>query len=172
MNEREFTASEVRALMQRLFPHRRLVLSQFTFFNQVGVAKPTGSSFQRGRQCYRLEDLLSIATVVALKEEGIPLKNISSVPQMVQAASEAIFKMGEGCNLYGYKDALQLLLKGDGGSNQAIEAFLADSHEVIGESPAATKLLWSYDVGSLAMQLRRAAEGIVLDEQSTQRRAA
>ena len=69
----EFSASEIRQVLQGLFPHRRLVLSQFTFFNNIGVSLPTGETFRRGRRCYRLEDILSIATVLALKEEGIPL---------------------------------------------------------------------------------------------------
>jgi DNA-binding transcriptional MerR regulator len=108
MSDFEYSATEIRKLLQGLFPHRRLVLSQFTFFNQIGIAKPTGSGFKRGRQCYRLEDLLSIATILALKEEGIPFKNIEVVPKIIQQNAARIFEIGEGCRLSGHGDAIVL----------------------------------------------------------------
>ncbi len=80
MTETEYSASDIRKLLQQLFPQRRLVLSQFTFFSHRGVARATGETYRRGRRCYRLHDILSIASIIALKEEGIPLKNIRVDP--------------------------------------------------------------------------------------------
>ncbi len=102
----EFNASEVRRVLQELFPTRKLVLSQFTFFNQIGVSKPSGESFRRGRRCYKTQDLLPIAVVLALKEQGIPNKNISLVPALVQENCEKIFMTGAGARISGYKDTV------------------------------------------------------------------
>lgn len=145
----EYAASELRQMLQQLFPHRRLVLSQFTFFNHAGVAKPTGESFRRGRRCYRLEDVLSIACVLALKEEGIPLKNITTVPNLIQEASAEIFKVGSGYKLSGYGETVALVAPGASTENAALLAYLDDSE--------GQKLFWTYDIGVLAQQLRQVA---------------
>ncbi len=145
----EYSASDIRKILQQLFPQRRLVLSQFTFFNQVGVAKPTGETFRRGRRCYRLEDILSIATVLALKEEGIPLKNINSVPPMIQTRAGEIFSVGSQCWLAGFGGTISLRLPGDEGEDPVIQSFLSTQTE--------SMLFWSYDVGLLATQLRTVA---------------
>ena len=157
MNGIEYSASEIRKILQQLFPQRRLVLSQFTFFNQIGVAHPSGNTFRRGRRCYRLEDILSIGCVLALKEEGIPLKNIKQVPALIQENSELIFRAGLNCRLYGYKDLISLKLPQDSSAIEPLEIFLTE------ESPE-PKLFWSYDVGALAEQLRQISFGSYLAE--------
>jgi DNA-binding transcriptional MerR regulator len=149
----EYTASDLRKILQQIFPHRRLVLSQFTFFNQIGVARPTGESFRRGRRCYRLTDMLSIATVLALKEEGIPLKNIQQVPALLQEQSERIFATGAGCRLSGCGDEVALQFPGESVPNSAVDLFLG--------SESATRIFWGYDVGLLARQLENTARGEV-----------
>ena len=126
MVRNEFSATEVRKLLQELFPLRRLVLSQFTFFNQTGVACPTGETFRRKRRCYRIIDVLPIAVVLALKEQGIPLKNISQVPQLMQRHASDIFRLGRGCRLYGLGERVSLQLPGAGTANTALMALLGD----------------------------------------------
>ena len=137
----------MRKILQTLFPQRRLVLSQFTFFNHAGVAKPTGSLFRRGRRCYRLEDILPIAAVLALKEEGIPLKNLGQAPQKIQENLAEIFRTGSQVLLNGFGSVISLQLNGQAGtSDAALDAFLnADT-----ERP---QLFWSYNVSDLARQL-------------------
>ena len=156
MNQLEYSASDIRKILQQIFPQRRLVLSQFTFFNQVGVAKASGNTFRRGRRCYLLEDILSIACVLALKEEGIPLKNILQVPSLVQANATKIFGYGEDCRLSGYGDVVELALPGEPATGAPLAAFL--------DAEATGKLFWSYDVGLLAKQLERAAQGVFYEE--------
>jgi DNA-binding transcriptional MerR regulator len=157
MEAREYSASEVRKLLQFLFPHRRLVLSQFTFFNQTGVAQPSGESFRRGRRCYRLQDLLSIACVLALKEEGIPLKNIESVPSLIRENLNKIFLFTDECFLSGYGNTVDMkfgdMKLGSGGEANSSEALLEflDS----GENLA---LFWGFDVTLMARQLLDAAQ--------------
>jgi len=154
----EYSASEIRTILQRLFPHRRLVLSQFTFFNQSGVAKPTGETFRRGRRCYRPFDILSIAAVLALKEEGIPYKNIEPLPAVIQQHSEEIFRLGSPCRVVGYKDFLSLelpareriLVKTNEQNLSPLDAFAAHG--------SSYSLFWSFDVGALATQLERTIE--------------
>ncbi|MFN8389208.1 MAG: hypothetical protein U0136_02825 [Bdellovibrionota bacterium] len=141
----EYTATELRRLLQELFPHRRLVLSQFTFFNQVGVARPTGETFRRKRRCYRLVDILSIACVLSLKEQGIPLKNIGPVPALVQERSLEIFQNGRGCRLSGMGDAVHLQVPGSAETNSALDRLLSN--------PEQASLFWAFDVGELAEQL-------------------
>lgn len=150
MAEQEYTATEVRKLLHELFPQRRLVLSQFTFFNQTGVSKATGSTFRRGRRCYRLEDLLSIACILALKEEGIPYKNVEGLPALIQENASLIFALGEGCRLSGFGEQVTLKLKGEGSVNEVLESFLAEGSQSL--------LFWSFDVGLLAHQLQAIAE--------------
>ena len=150
MEQLEYSASQIRKILQELFPRRRLVLSQFTFFNQVGVAKPTGVTFRRGRRCYRLEDLLSIACILALKEEGIPYKNVDQVPAILQAHAERIFASGHGCRLSGFGDIVNLVLPGEEQSNAALLDYLSEDKEPI--------LFWSFDVGLLAEQLQAVAQ--------------
>ena len=158
---REYSASEIRKLLQQLFPQRRLVLSQFTFFNQIGVARATGLTFRRGRRCYRLEDILSIACVIALKEEGIPLKNVETVPALVQERAQEIFHCGAGCRLSGYGDTVTLVLPQGDGDNRALDRFL--------DSGAERLLFWGFDVGLLAEQLEQVAQSL---ECETERQAA
>lgn len=149
----EYSASEIRKVLQGLFPERRLVLSQFTFFNQVGVARPTGSSFRRGRRCYRLQDLLSIACILALKEEGIPYKNVEEVPALIQANADRIFELGTGCRLSGFGSRVALNLPGSPPDTNALDTFLAPE--------GGTMLFWGFDVGFLALQLRQVAERLL-----------
>ncbi len=145
----EFSASEIRQILQAFYPHRRLVLSQFTFFNQIGVARPTGNSYRRGRRCYRLQDLLSIACVLALKEEGIPLKNIDRVPPLVQEHADRIFNIGSGCRLSGFGDEICLTFPGEPAIVQPFEDFIANDN--------APLLFWAFDVGMLSQQLTAVA---------------
>jgi hypothetical protein len=152
MENAEFSATEIRKILQGLFPHRRLVLSQFTFFNQVGVATPTGSTYKRGRRCYRLRDLLSIACILALKEEGIPYKNVEDVPRMIQEDAERIFAAGEGCRLYGVGGKVGLCFPGSQNNPEPLDAML-DCETGLG-------LFWGFDVGLLATQLSEAAQRV------------
>jgi len=157
-DEVEFSASEVRVVMQKLFPHRKLVLSQFTFFMQVGIARPSGKTFRRGRRCYRLEDLLPIATVLALKEEGIPFKNISDMPELVHNSAAKIFSIGAGCRLSGHGPKIDLTLPGSEGVGlRAIDSLLS------GGNPGLSQIFWSLDVGLLAEQLQVTAAEAVLE---------
>ena len=146
-NDIEFSASEIRQILQAFFPHRRLVLSQFTFFNQAGVAKPTGSTYRRGRRCYRIEDILPIACILALKEEGIPLKNIESVPEMLQQNSSKIFASGVGCRLSGFGDDVCLDFPGEIPNGGPLRSFLS--------TESSPMLFWGFDVGALAVQLQQ-----------------
>ncbi len=146
----EYSASEIRILLQELFPQRRLVLSQFTFFNQIGVAKPTGTTFRRRRRCYRLLDVLSIACVLQLKEEGIPLKNIEPVPGLVQENASMIFARGAGSRLSGCGSAVSLQLAGMEADSSALDALLANERPV--------GLFWGFDVGRLAERLLAVAQ--------------
>lgn len=146
----EFTASEIRKLLQALFPHRRLVLSQFTFFNQIGVSRPSGKTYRRGRRCYRLQDILPIACILALKEEGIPFKNIETVPAVLQTHAEKIFKVGAGVRLSGFGSNVELCFPGE---EQLAEPYLDFLSGDFG-----MQLFWSFDVGLLAGQLEAIAE--------------
>ncbi len=140
----EYSASELRKLLQELFPHRRLVLSQFTFYNQIGVAKPTGDTFRRKRRCYRLVDILPIACVLSLKEQGIPLKNIGEVPGLIHQFAETIFQIGSGCRLTGTADSVHLHIPGSTDPDLTLAGFLEGS---------STGLFWGFDVGELANQI-------------------
>lgn len=148
--EQEFSASEVRKLLQVLFPQRRLVLSQFTFFNQVGVSTPSGSTSRRGRRCYRLQDLLPIALVLALKEEGIPYKNLENLPKSIQENLEKIFSFQEMCIASGWGTKVNLSFGAVAHSAESLISFL-DQENVLG-------LFWSFDVSDLAKQLLEACE--------------
>ena len=151
MEHTEYSATQIRKMLQELFPQRRLVLSQFTFFNHAGVAKATGTTFRRGRRCYRLEDILSIACILALKEEGIPYKNVEQVPPLIQDNSEQIFALGDGCRISGFGDTVSLVIPGQAQENPALERYLADESGLM--------LFWSFNVGLLAGQLRAIASG-------------
>lgn len=142
----EYSASEVRVLLQQLFPTRRLVLSQFTLFGHIGVARPTGLTFRRKRRCFRLADLLPIACVLALKEQGIPLKNIQNLPSLIQQHAQRIFELGSGCRVSGGPDGIHLSLRGEAcGSNEPLEDLL--SGKLMGS------IFWGFDIGALAEQL-------------------
>lgn len=164
VDESEYSASEIRRMLQQLFPTRRLVLSQFTFFNQVGVARATGTTSRRGRRCYRLQDVLSIACVLALKEEGIPLRNIESVPALVQEHASRIFQIGEGVKLMGFGPHASMMYPGESWELSALQPFL--------QEPNNTLLFWCYDLGALSAKLRTVAQGGVLEQSAQVSRAA
>ncbi len=145
----EFNASETRKILQELFPTRKLVLSQFTFFNQIGVSKPSGESFRRGRRCYRAQDLLPIAVVLALKEQGIPNKNILLVPGVIQENCEKIFKSNDNVKISGYKDSVSLNYAEEGKEDLALNSML----ESLDFDHSEQNLYWSYDVSSLAHEI-------------------
>ena len=161
----EYSISEMRTLLQQLFPARRLVLSQFTLFGQLGVARPTGSTFRRKRRCFRLVDLLPIACVLALKEQGIPLKNIQNLPGLLQMHAQRIFEIGRGCRVTGGPDGIHLSLPGEEcGENGPLSSFL--SGEVF------TSLFWGFDVGALADQLYECAVKLSMDHSEAVREVA
>ncbi len=147
IKESEYSASDIRKILQQLFPQRRLVLSQFTFYNHAGVAVATGETFQRGRRRYRLSDLLPVACVLALKEEGIPLKNISAVPELLQKHAHRIFEEGKSCRISGFADTIVIENQEEPTDNFALERFLNEASK--------PQLFWSYDVGVLANQLKQ-----------------
>ena len=151
MEQQEYSATDIRKLLHQLFPERRLVLSQFTFFNQTGVSKATGETFRRGRRCYKLRDILPIACILALKEEGIPYKNVEALPALIQENSDIIFELGEGCRVSGYGNRLVLQLKDEEAPNEVLEAFLSGEGQSL--------LFWSFDIGLLARQLEAVAMG-------------
>ena len=157
----EFSATEVRKLLQILFPQRRLVLSQFTFFNQTGLSKPTGKTTRRGRRCYCLQDLLSIACILALKEEGIPYKNLQNLPKTIQENLSQIFSFKEDCIASGWGDKVDLCFGDSAKQSNSISSFL--SEEIV------MGLFWSFDVSSLAKQLMQCCEQYV--GASTQKQA-
>lgn len=168
-SEMEYTASEIRKLLQAMFPHRRLVLSQFTFFNQVGVARPTGETFRRKRRCYRLADVLPIACVLQLKEEGIPLKNIEPVPGLLQNHLQRIFRVGAGCRLTGHGSSISLSFPGEAAPLAPLESFLDGGN---GTGELFRGLLWGFDVGLLAERLREVAQAFAAGEELLAVRAA
>lgn len=145
----EFNASEVRKVLQELFPTRKLVLSQFTFFNQIGVSKPSGESFRRGRRCYKTQDLLPIAVVLALKEQGIPNKNIVNVPALVQEHCEKIFSVGVGARISGFRDVVCMNFPNEPIKDISLMAML-DCEQV---DHSEQNLFWSFDVGQMANDL-------------------
>ena len=180
----EFTASEVQVLLQQLFPKRKLVLSQLTFFLQAGVARPTGESFCRKRRCYRLADILPIACVLQLKEEGIPLKNIADVPSILQNNLSRIFNVccgtdsANSCRLMGCggnvslifndsenpKSAHQMLIEmlGISAGSDDRDPYSVDHTDYSASTNSSGGLLgggllWGIDVSAIAMQLMEAA---------------
>ena len=146
MENLEYSASEIRRILQQLFPQRKLVLSQLTFFNQVGVSRPTGETFRRGRRCYRLTDILPIACVLALKEQGISLKSIAAVPKLIQEKAGEILSHGPAYRLLGFGQSIEFITHGKT-SEVVLQEFLESSSEP-------KVLFWSYDVGLLAQQLK------------------
>ena len=147
---REYNAIEIRSIVQQLFPNRKLVLSQFTFFGHLGVAKATGSTFRRGRRCYRLIDILPVACVLSLKEQGIPLKNIESVPALIQNHSESLFSGEYGCTLSGYGNTVSLCIPGEFSHNSALDEFLDTSVRK-------HAIFWTFDISTLVANLKRIA---------------
>lgn len=155
--QNEFSATEVRDLLIRIFPYRKLVLSQFTLFNHRGVFQATGSSFKRRRRCYRLQDLLSISCILALKEKGIQLKNISVVPQLIQQNTERIFDFSSRSLLTGFGSSVSLKFDQEVNSSPELELFLSGAGD-----PA---LFWSFDLTDLARQLVEAAAAEAREQQ-------
>ena len=126
-----------------------MVLSQLTFFNQSGVSIPSGEEFRRGRRCYKLVDLLPIACVLALKEQGIALKLISHIPDTIRKNMQEIFSFSKTCKIVGCGDEVALGVEDDGVEEEFLSRFLS------GELPQ--KLFWVYDLSSTAEQLIRVA---------------
>lgn len=145
--EKEYSAIEVREIIQKLFPHRKLVLSQFTFFNHAGIARATGETFRRGRRCFKLSDLLPVAAVLALKEQGIPLKNIESAPKLMQENIQKIFST-PNCKLSGCGSSISLIIPGSNPQNEALGRLL-DSNN------SEQMLFWTFDLSKLCSQLKR-----------------
>lgn len=156
----EFNATYVRRIIQDMFPTRKLVLSQFTLYHQMGVSKPSGESFKRGRRCYRLFDLLPMALVLVLKEQGIPNKNIAHIPAIISERVEDIFKEGKGVIVNGYREVCSLVFPGEETSNLALLEMLSEDQNSMGVQD----LYWSYDVGYLASELVRVAERIYRED--------
>lgn len=154
--ELEYTATEARLILQDLFPSRKLVLSQFTFYNQNGVGSPSGTRLVRGRRCYKLVDLLPIAIVLALKEQGIPNKNVSLVPSIIKEHSSLIFSIEGSCQISGIGEVVHLKLPNSSSKeiDPAIEYFLSGQSD---------EMFWSYDVGSLAKEISRITERLLLE---------
>ena len=149
--EKEFSAIEVREIIQKLFPHRKLVLSQFTFFGHAGVARPTGDTYRRGRRCFKLADLLPIAAVLALKEQGIPLKNIEEAPALIQMHIQDIFNT-PGCKLSGFGKNICITIPGKNVQNNALDEFLNPN----GNDSC---LFWTFDLSMLSAQLYQIGSG-------------
>ena len=141
----EYTASDVQCILQEIFPRRKLVLSQLTLFSQNGVCIPTGSSFRRGRRCYVLQDVLPAVCVLALKEEGIPFKNISFLPQLIRNSAELIMQAGCGVRITGCGNAVSLVVNGNWMENVSIDALINEANN--------THLFWSCDASALGSRL-------------------
>lgn len=156
----EFNASGVRRIIQEMFPMRKLVLSQFTLYYHMGVATPSGENYKRGRRCYRLYDLLPIALVLILKEQGIPNKNIGHIPRVISEKAERIFETGRGVRVSGFKEVCQLSFPDEISQDAALMAMLEDDNI----SSGIQDLYWSYDVGYLASELMRVATRIHLED--------
>ena len=154
MTNREYCASEVRVILQELFPDRSLVLSQFTFFNHMGIARPTGTSHKRKRRCYRLSDVLPMATVLALKEEGIPLKNIGNAPTLIQEHLLAIENSFQAVLLSGFGESISLSIGTDtyGTEISPIDALLNTNENK-------STLFWSFDISALYRDIIAISEG-------------
>ncbi|MDD2943259.1 MAG: hypothetical protein PHC51_09875 [bacterium] len=144
----EFSATEVREILLKLFPHRKLVLSQFTFFASSGVGSPTGKTFRRGRRCYVLEDLLPIACVLSLKERGIALKVLGSFPSMIKEKAHSILYQGDKCWIAGFGGDVELC-NSQTPSGQLVDRFLS--------SEVPQQLFWRFNVTSMAEELLQAA---------------
>ncbi len=142
----EYSAIEVRSILQNMFPKRKLVLSQITFFNRNGVCEPTGKTFKRGRRRYRLADLLSVVTVLALKEKGIPLKNISSLPTLLKENATDILSDPTGYQVSGYAKEVSLTKIGDVSKNDVLTRFLNCSNPD-------SSFFWSFDLPPLISKL-------------------
>jgi len=153
LSDEEYTASHIRKLLQQLFPHRKLVLSQFTFFCQTGVSAPSGEQVRRGRRCFKLVDILPMASLLGVKEEGIPYKNADSLPLLVRDNAEKIFLSGPGTLIAGFGKDLSIRFPKESWTGSAVEAFLDCETQ-----PGEQRLFWSYDVGELAKQLLSVAK--------------
>lgn len=154
--EGEYIATEIRDILLDIFPHRKLVLSQFTFFVRSGVAEPSGEVYRRGRRCFRLPDLLSIACVLALKERGIPLKVLGDLPSEIRANAGYIMATHAPCWIAGFGDDVELVLcdsvsGGVSHRGSLVDRFLDD------DNAGKTLLMWRFDVTSLAIALKKAA---------------
>jgi|GEM_PF-4102800 len=145
MAKPEYSASQVREFLIDLFPHRKLVLSQLTFFSRTGIAQPTGETLKRGRRCFCLEDILPVACILALKEKGIPLCNVRPVPALLMTHSQRIFAFDGQARLSGCGDKVFLSFDNDEGMCPVMSSFLSGNEDM--------SLFWSYDVSALAREL-------------------
>ena len=151
---REFTASEVREILVRLFPHRRCVLSQLTLFSQMGIAKPSGVSVVRKRTCYVLADVLNIACIFDLKERGISLSEMGDLPAQIRNfASTILFDKVPQCIAAGFGNAVSL----DFG-DRALESL---PMKLMLEENSGAGFFWSYDVTSIAKELLAVATSYI-----------
>lgn len=147
----EYNATEMRELLVQLFPYRRLVLSQFTFFSNEGMVEATGQTLRRGRRCYRITDILPMVCIFALKERGIPLKNIKELPQAIRENIDLIFNREHQARIFGYGNSVSLLFDQDCRSSEELKCFLSDNNS--------HNLYWMYNLSELAANLLRVAEG-------------
>lgn len=145
----EYSAIEVRALLQQIFPKRKLVLSQLTLYMQLGVCQPSGQTTRRKRRCFRLEDLLPLAVVMSLKEQGVPLKNLDGLPELLRENVAHIFSRGQGCRLSGFAGQFCLQIPGVSSKSEhpPLQALLGEGPEI------AFNTFWGIDVGLIAEQL-------------------
>ncbi|MCC6221482.1 MAG: MerR family transcriptional regulator [Deltaproteobacteria bacterium] len=165
MDVNEYSAIEIRKILQQLFPTRKLVLSQFTFYANRGIIRPTGTTSRRGRRCFRLEDLLPVAAVIALKEEGIPLKNIEALPGIIQRYAAEIFSTHATCRISGVCNNVSLSIADEQLVTLPIDSFL--------DGTSADSLFWSFDLRRLTNQLLAVINGRIeeIDSQYLERAA-
>ncbi len=153
----ELNASGVRRILQEIFPLRRLVLSQFTLYNQLGITIPSGKTYSRGRRCYKVRDLLAVALILALKEQGIPNKNLENLPSLIHSEVDNIFSLGRGSIVSGFDNALSLRLLGsqtnDGALSEMLDFDKNKYHAVNPTLAPSYPIYWAYDVGYLSEDL-------------------
>ena len=103
--------------------------------------------------------MLPIALVLALKEEGIPFKNIEVVPDLIRSKASQILKMGPGSRVSGQGETIGLSLAEEEDTVPALEELLKEG---------SVKFFWSFDVGILATQLQAVVEIYLRDLQQGQ----
>lgn len=156
----EYSACEVRKILQHLFPQRQLVLSQLTFFAHSGVSEATGSTFRRGRRCYRLEDMLSIGCVLSLKENGIPLKTIAELPSLIRQLATRIMSLEDRCYVTGCGENVLMHFESEVQTPPPLEMFLTS------EKPLG--IFWSLDLTDFARLLIVASKEAFLVQETSE----